>query len=210
MNKSYKEKIKFRKRFLFEHCEEDFVCFTTNSNILISIPHAVSQIRLGKLKVAEIGTLPFGYLLAQELGANAIIKTKNNNDDANFDEVSSYRDKIEHLVSAKGIKYLVDIHGMKKSRECDVNLGINFGNNIKSNEKLFTALESELKRAGFSVQIDVPFMAGQRTIAGSFAKRFNIFTLQIEINCGITNESSNNKRANLLLQTITNVFKKVK
>ena len=195
---------------MIEHCEEDFVCFTTNSNILISIPHAVSQVRLGKLKVAEIGTLPFGFLLAQELNANVIIKTKNNNDDANFDEVSPYREKINHLVSAMGVKYLIDIHGMKKSRPCDVNLGINFGNNIQADEKLFSTLESELKRAGFSVQIDIPFMAGHRTIAGSFAKRFNIFTLQIEINCGLTNESANNKRVNLLLQIIVNVLKKVK
>ena len=84
------------------------------------------------------------------------------------------------------------------------------GNNIQADENLYLTLERELMRAGFSVQVDIPFRAGQRTIAGAFAKKFNIFTLQIEINCGLTNESGNNKRANLLLETIAKVFKKVK
>lgn len=209
MDTSYKEKCKLRKKFLEEHKEQDFECLTTNSNILISVPHAVSQIRLGKLKVAEIGTLPVGYLISKELDANLIVKTKNNNDDANFDEVCLYRDKIKHLISAKGVNYIVDIHGMRKSRDCDINLGINMGNNISANKDLFNRLEFELIRAGFSVEIDNPFMAKQRTISGMFAKEYGIFTIQVEINCGLTNESRNNGRVNSLIKCIVSAFKSV-
>ena len=113
MIESYRQKVKLRNQFLKENEENNFVCITKNSPLLISLPHAVSQIRLGKLKVAEIGSFYVGYILAEELCANLIVKTKNNNDDANFDEVSPYREKIKQLISNCGVRYLLDIHGMK-------------------------------------------------------------------------------------------------
>ena len=208
INVSYKKKVKLRKSFLQKYNNEDFACLANNSKVLISVPHAVSQVRLGRFKVAEIGTLPIGLLLAEDVGANLIVKTKNNNDDANFDEKSAYRDKIKHLISACGVNYIFDIHGMKRSRECDVNLGVNLGNNIKTDEKLFCAIEEELIRAGFSVQIDVPFMAKERTISGFFAREYGVFALQIEVNCGLTNQSCNNQKVNLLVEVLSNVIKK--
>ena len=189
INMSYKKKSKLRKSFLQKYNNQDFACLTTSSQVLISVPHAVSQVRLGNFKVAEIGTLSIGLILAEDVGANLIVKTKNNNDDVNFDKKSEYRDKIKHLISACGVNCIFDIHGMKKSRECDVNLGINIGNNIKADEKLFYEIEEELIRAGFSVQIDNPFMARERTLSGFFAKEYGVFALQIEVNCGLTNQS---------------------
>lgn len=206
---SFKNKFKLRKSILQENKNNDYFCKIENSNILISVPHAVSQIRLGKYKVAEIGTLAFGYILANELKSNLIIKTQNNNDDANFDEKSEYRDKIEQLISAVGVKYIIDIHGMKKSRDCDINLGVNFGNNIKTNLNLYDKLHKELQKSGFKVKTDEPFKASTRTIAGHFANNFNVWTIQVEINCGITNESKNNEKANQLLEIFYKVFKQI-
>lgn len=206
---SFKSKTKIRKSFLLENIDKDFASFVENSKILVSVPHAVSQIRLGKYKVAEIGTLAFGYILAQKLKSNFIVKTQNNNDDANFDENSAYRDKIKQLISAVGVKFILDIHGMRKSREYDVSLGINFGNNIKSNIELYDALVNELNKEGFKVGTDEPFKASKRTISGYFAEEYNIWTIQIEINCGITNESKNNTRANKLLDCLVKVFKSI-
>lgn len=204
---SHKNLFKLRKIFLQENAEKDFVCIPNDSKILISVPHAVSQVRLGKHKHEEIGSVPVGLTLAKELNSNLIVKTKNNNDDANFDEVSDYKKKIEYLISACRVKYIFDIHGLRKSCDCDINLGINFGNNINSDIDLFNNLEQELIRAGFKVSIDNPFKAAERTISGYFAKNFNVWTIQMEINCSITNESKNSSKFNCLLSTLIKVLK---
>lgn len=189
-----------RKRFLNENKGLDHVVENGENNILISAPHGVSQIRLGKVKVAEIGALSTAIYLKNNTKCYFIAKTKCNNDDANFDEVSSYKNSIRKLVKQYGIKYIIDIHGLASNRECDINLGTHLGNNIKNNVSLFDKLNAQLKSNGFRVSIDQPFMAGTRTICSSIMREFEgIWTLQIEINCGITNKGENiNKNVKLL------------
>lgn len=204
---SYKNLVKFRKAFLNEHKNEYLTYQLKEGDILISIPHAVEQTRLGKPKYAEIGTLAFGLTLANELKASYIVRTQNLLDDPNFDEVSAYRDKIEYILSANGIKYLLDIHGLKKSRECDVNLGTRFGKNVESDLPLYEKIENALKSAGSVVTTDNPFMANIKTISGYFNEKHKIFALQIEINSKITNESANFKKFQLLVQTLARALK---
>ena len=198
---TFNEFHKIRKDLL-KDCESDYVYFETNSSVLVSAPHGVSQVRLGKFKVAEIGTIPVAKMLASALKTNLIIKTKNNDDDANFTLDCDYRTRIENAVKTQKIKYLIDFHGMAKHRPFDINLGINFGNNIKQDEKMFSSLKNALENAGLNVSIDEPFCAGPTTIAGSFAKNFNIWTIQIEINCAITNETKNIEKCNNLVHAL--------
>lgn len=180
----------------------DFVSYSGENNVIISAPHGVSQLRLGKLKCAEIGTIPVAVLVAQNTKSNLILKTQNLYDDANFDSVSKYRDAISNIIKQKNCKFLFDIHGMAKTRDCDINLGINFGQNIAVDRDLFDKLVYDLESAGFSVSVDQPFAAGQQTICGSFSKKYEIFTVQIEINCDITNNSDNIVKCNRLVSTL--------
>ncbi len=189
------------------HIGDDCVYFLGDSDILFSMPHAVNQTRLGKRKYPEPGTVGVGLTLADRLNASYIVKTMNNFDDANFDEKCNYRDKIKYILSVKGIKYLIDIHGLSKSRECDINLGINYGANIQNNVLLYDKLERELRRAGFNVTIDNPFSAPTRTISGYFAEHYSLWTIQLEINSKITNESKYIKEFNTLIDVLTNVLK---
>lgn len=198
---SYDEFHNIRKNMLKENTS-DHVYFQTNSSVLISAPHGVSQLRLGKLKPAEIGTIQTACIFAKETNSNFIAKTKNNNDDANFDENCAYRKRIAEAIETQKIKYLIDIHGLAKHRPCDINIGINFGQNVSKNEKLLISLKNALETANFVVSIDEPFDAGPRTISGYFAKNFGIWSVQIEINCAITNERQNNAKCNLLLNTL--------
>ncbi len=161
---------------------------------------------MGKLKVAERGTLPLAILLSKKLGASLILKTSNENDDANFDESCAYRKQIKKMLSCGKIKYLIDFHGLKKSRPCDINLGINLGNNIKNNIPLFDALQKQLLYNGFSVFVDTPFSGGPKTISGSFAKTHNLWTIQVEINSKTTNEKEQIGKLNLLIKTLISVF----
>lgn len=199
---SFKTFTRLRKDLLAEHQDSDYVFFQTNSSFLVSAPHGVPQVRLGKLKVAEIGTIPTAMLFAQHTNSNLLIKTQNNDDDANFDDDCLYRQKLAEIIKTQHIKYLVDIHGLAKFRPYDINLGSNFGQNTKPNQKLFDSLKSALEAAGFTVSIDEPFCAGPRTIAGAFAKNFGIWTIQIEINCDITNNPKNTDKCNKLINTL--------
>lgn len=203
VNLKFNDLAKIRNDLL-KNNTNDHVYFQTNSSILISAPHGVSQVRLGKLKVAEIGTVPVAIMVAKHTNANLIVKTKNNDDDANFVDNCEYRERIKTAITTQNIKYLIDFHGLAKRRPCDINLGINFGQNIKQNEKLFNSLKNALEKSGFSVSVDEPFCAGPKTIAGSIAKQFNIWSIQIEMNCAITNEPKNIERCNLLINTIIN------
>lgn len=202
-------RIKFiRKTILNNNKHVDSLFIEGTNNVLISVPHGVAQTRLGKHKVAEIGTVSTGKILADETNCNILIKTKNNFDDANFDRNCEYRKKLKQIIKKHNIKYLIDLHGLAKWRDCDVNLGTNLGNNIENDIELFNRLNNMLCE-NFNVKIDVPFMASGNTISACVKRDFNIWTLQIEINCSITNHKENINKYNLLLQCLSTWIKSI-
>lgn len=187
-NFSFKEYSKNRRKFLKVNSKKDFVIENGKIPFFISAPHGVSQVRLGKLKYRELGSLAVALELQKRTGAYLIAKTKNCNDDANFDAVSPYKEELKRQIKKHKIKYLIDIHGLKKSRDIDINLGTNFGQNIKTNEKLFDFLFEGFKQRGFDVSVDQPFCGDVDTVSGNVAKNCKIWAIQIEINCKYTNE----------------------
>lgn len=192
-----------RKEFIRENEHLDHKVVEGNNKIVISAPHGVSQVRLGKLKFKEIGSLATALYLSEKTGSYLIAKTKNNNDDANFDTDCPYRKTLKKLISDKGIKYLIDFHGLSPKRDIDINLGIHFGKNIESNESLMMSLYNELTMHGYLCTVDQPFMAGLRTVSGGMKEEFpELWTIQIEINCAITNQAENVTKYNRLLEIL--------
>ncbi|MBR2969680.1 MAG: hypothetical protein IKC49_01335 [Clostridia bacterium] len=181
-----------RKEFLENNSDKDHIILKGSNNILISAPHGVSQVRLGKCKAQEIGSLSMALCLQHQTNCFLIAKTQCNNDDANFDDESTYKDSIIGLIKKYNIKYILDLHGLASYRDCDINLGIHIGDNIRNNIELFNKLNESLSNNCFKVSIDQPFMASSKTICSSMVKQFNdIWAIQIEINCGITNKKEN-------------------
>lgn len=200
-----------RKAFLTKNLNQDHVIIKGNNNILISAPHGVSQVRLGKYKPPEIGSIATALFLQNKTNCFLIAKTKNNNDDANFDDDSNYKNSIEKLIQNHNIKYVIDIHGLAANRGFDVNLGTHLGKNIEKNEIVFENLVNSLIQNNFVTSIDNPFMGGLKTISGSVKNKFNnIFTLQIEINCSITNKAVNINKYNSLLNVLVDWLEQIK
>lgn len=192
-----------RRRFMKENEAIDHKVVEGDNHILISAPHGVSQIRLGKLKFKEIGSLATALYLSEKTGSYLIAKTQNNNDDANFDTDCAYRKTLKKLISDKGIKYLIDFHGLASKRGIDVNLGVHFGKNVETNEKLMTDLYNELVMHGYTCTVDQPFMAGLRTVSGGMKEEFpHLWTIQIEINSAITNQPENFTKYSRLLSIL--------
>ena len=97
-----------RLAFLEAHKNKDHVVILGNTSVLLSAPHGVSQVRLGKQKVAEIGTIPFSLELQKRTSAHLIAKTKNSFDDANFDETSKFKRRYRKNISEEDIANAID------------------------------------------------------------------------------------------------------
>ncbi len=111
-----------------------FNLLTGNINgVIFSCPHAVSQTRNGKEKIADLDTGPLGVAL-NSLGYSVLLKTQNCNDDANFDKKSHYKNFLSKYIKNNNIKYLIDLHEMSNKRNVLFSLGTNFG--VNSDETL--------------------------------------------------------------------------
>lgn len=205
MLESFDKLHNFRREFIKKNINFDHVNLNGNNKVIISAPHGVTQFRQNKIKVREVGSLSTALFLHKATNSYFIAKTRNNNDDANFDERSLYKTDLLKIIRKNKLKYVLDFHGLGEKRDIDINFGTNFGDNIKTNEFQFEKLVKILKDNHFKVTIDDPFTAGKRTISGSVkAKLKNIFTLQIEINCGITNRQENYTKYKTLLKIFIN------
>lgn len=196
---NFTQYIQARKDFLQRNSQKDYVYIDKGSNILLSCPHGVVQTRLGAQKTAELGSLNLALYLHETQNLNLIAKTMNNFDDANFDEVSPYKEEIKKNINK--IDYIIDIHGLSGYEPSDINLGINFGKNILKNKELFDTLVNMLTHNGFVVSVDQPLSGGANTIAGTFADE-NTWAIQIEVNYHITNNPRNKKKLTLLVNVL--------
>lgn len=189
-----------RREFISLHNTNDHTTILNeNSKVLISCPHAVSQVRNGIRKYSEIGAAAIALELNYRTNSNFIIKTKNNFDDANFDINSPYKQSVLGIIKKYDVKYFLDFHGLGKHREMDINLGCNFGLNIAPNEHAFNSLVTMLTKNGFTVSVDTPFKAGLHTVSNFVRENASIYALQIEVNCAISNEQKNSEKLKLLI-----------
>ena len=200
-----------REEFLKRHKNKDHVFLIgENSKVILSAPHGVSQVRNGKEKYQEPGTVSTTLHLQKICGCHAIFKTKNNNDDANYDEKSQYKEDLKKYIKENNIKYVLDIHSLSKDRKCDINLGTWHGKNVECDINLYREFVKDLCDAGFNVYLDVPFGAGPRTVSGSMKDAFDkIWTIQIEINSKIAWYKSGFEKYKKLLDTLATFIVKI-
>ena len=130
------DKEQFRKyeQFFIEKDENrpSFDLAEGQGAVIISAPHSTEQTRNGKMKYAEPQTGALAQLLHDKLGCHVIYKTKNCNDDANFDKVSSYKQALCDYVKDKKIAFLLDLHQLSPTRRVGVNIGTGKYKNISS------------------------------------------------------------------------------
>ena len=152
--------------------------------IILSAPHSVNQIRNGKLKVADGFTGGIAKYLAKACHTSYIIKTFNNQDDANYDiEENPYKEKILEMIDKNNSKLLLDIHGCSNRHRFHIDIGTDDGNNIKGRDDLIQELVDSLKEAGIDkIQVNKKFKAHPiNTISKTIATKTNIPCIQIEI-----------------------------
>ena len=156
-------------------------------DIVFSCPHAVTHMREGKQVLADINTGPLGMAM-HSLGYSLLVKTKNCNDDPNYDYKSTYKDYLSDYVKYNNIKYLIDLHGMSKKRNVLIALGTSFGKHSDKSLELTNQFIKIATKNGLDteqIKIDFPFSGARRTVSAFINKKNKIETLQIELNSGI-------------------------
>ncbi len=151
-----------------------------NSNIMISCPHSVSQLRNGKIKVRENYIGVISELVQKHTNCHLIIKTRNMNDDVNFDKDSSYKDELVAYIKENNIKLIIDLHGCF-SHKYDIEIGTYYGHNLSDKNIIKTIYNNFLDNNINSIILDKSKSSGLNTISYDIKKRANINTIQLEI-----------------------------
>ncbi len=202
-----KEKLlKMEEDFRFEQFEvEPFIIENGHLPVLISAPHSVAQLRNGKPKLGEYLTGVLVQLLREDTDCYAAYKTKNTNDDANFDESNPYKDALTAHIKKNNILYLLDLHIMSNSREHLVDLGTARGRNIQQQFEKVEMIQRIFNNNGIEkVEIDQIFTAGNpNTVSATISRVCQIFSLQIEINWSLLQIDQD-------IQSFSNVYRSLK
>lgn len=151
--------------------------------VLISAPHSVRQVRDGKSKVQDLFTGSIAEYLAYENNVWSITKTCNCNDDANYDVESSYKDEISKLIEQNGIKVIIDLHGLSKDKDTDVDICIDNGSNLCEHDYLLDFLQEIFVNNQILYGTDEYYRAnGDGCISKYFSKKYNVPCIELEIN----------------------------
>ena len=156
------------------------------NRIMFSAPHAVEQLREGQIKGFE----PHTGMLVEALvnqGCCGIIKTANDNDDANYDPVNPYKDELKRFIDGKGVRVLFDIHELAPEREMDVCIGTGLGANLCGRGDIVELVKECFLEQGIDrITVDEPFAAAyENTVSAFVARECQIPAIQIELNCSM-------------------------
>lgn len=163
---------------------QSFELLTGRGRVLFSAPHAVLQTRMGALKYAERFTGMLCRLVHEQAGYPVMYKTQNLNDDANFDEVSDYRDELCRYVRKNGILCVVDLHQMKPERPLHLCIGTGYGGNLAGRVELTDTVLRCMREHGVArLALDEPFSASRpQTVSATVAATCGIPAFQLEWN----------------------------
>ena len=176
--------IQYKQYFLLEH-ECSFELLSGYGKVMLSAPHSVEQTRNGKRKVAEPLSGAITRLLHDDTGCPVIYKTRNCGDDANYDEISSYKTALADYIQQNGIRFVLDLHQLSHARTQKINVGTGAYKNV-AKPYVDLAVDVFEKRKVGLVQVGKPFDARYPfTVSSYIARTCGISCMQIEINSGL-------------------------
>ncbi len=163
--------------------EDPFRFFPGKLPVLLSAPHAVRHYRQKKIKISDEFTGSIVYLLNKLTGCQALAVTKFYGGDPNVDNPCIYKERIAEICSREKVKLLLDIHGVARQREFDVDLGTDSGKTLLGKARIVERLELNFKNFGLSrISNDYFAASGSNTISNYVARELRIPAIQIELN----------------------------
>ena len=160
--------------------------------IVVSAPHAVSQLREGRVKPSDDFTGAMALAVAELSGANAIVATRYDGCDPNWDpfEQCAYKQALAGLVCERGVVAVLDLHGVPAAAPDAIEVGSADGFTVRAMPGtdelayrfLRERLHEHLVRRGKTVALNARHAArGPNTVAHAIARECGVAALQIEI-----------------------------
>lgn len=174
---------------------QSFELLPGSGRVMLSAPHAVLQTRNGQIKQAERYTGMLARLMNRRHGTPCIYKTRNMNDDANFDPHSPYRDALCKYANSSGIRCVLDLHQLSPKRPMALCIGTGRGQNLHGREDAVLCVSEAFMHCGLApVTIDDPFAALTPATVSATVARTGIPALQLELNSALLMEDTPTER----------------
>lgn len=205
----YEQRLKqYLPYFLKKDHLNCFEIIPGKGKVMVSAPHSVEQIRNNQVKSGEYQTGAIARILHDILDCPVIVKTRNCNDDANYDPDCDYKRALVSHIRENGIEYLLDLHQLAAGREVLINLGTAGGANLAGQDDITRKATEIFVHSGFSVSIDHPFGAFYPyTVSAYISRTCEIPCLQIEINSKLVNDQHESFNIDSVIEAIAGLIR---
>lgn len=189
---------------------ESFELLHGTGAVMLSAPHSVEQTRNGSVKFSEPQTGALAMLLHQTLGCPVIYKTRNCDDDANYDYDSPYKRALCDYVKQNGILLLLDLHQLAPHRHEMIDVGTGKMKHVVRQDLLDTTVRAFSSRLSGTVALDVPFNASSpRTVSSCVFSECGITALQIEINSSLVWSKTESLSPKLVFDALAEIVQRI-
>lgn len=159
------------------------------NSIILTAPHSASQVREGSPKTGEYRTGLIVKKIREMTNCHIAYKTKNNNDDANYDKVCIFKTDVASYIKEHNIKLALDFHLAKPEREFSIDIGTGHGVNTHGRDDIVKLLARKLSLSYKDVRIDDTFAGTYPyTVSATLSRMLLIPAIQIEINWNIVSD----------------------
>ena len=160
--------------------------------VLISAPHAVSQLRDGRVKPSDDFTGAMALAMANLAGCFAIVASRYDACDPNWDpyERCAYKQALVRTVCENGIVAVLDIHGVPAASPYAIEIGSADGQTVRAHpgtdeyacRLLRERLETHLADQGKTIALNKRHAARNHdTVTRTVSRECGIIALQVEI-----------------------------
>lgn len=152
--------------------------------ILVSAHGIGQKKRRGKLKLAEPYTRGIAKYVSKKADCFYLIKNQDTGVDPNKANHDEFKTFLTEIITKNHIKLMLDLHGAKKERDFDVEIGTLNGTSV--DPKIVENLINSLKASGIkNIAINEPFKGGN--IIKTVHENTGISCIQLEINYNYRN-----------------------
>lgn len=160
--------------------------------VMISAPHAVSQLREGRVKPSDDFTGALSLAVANLSGCNAIVANRYDACDPNWDpfENCAYKQALAKIVEEREIVAVLDIHGVPSASPDAIEIGSADGQTVLALpgadefacRLLRERLAEYLVKQGKTISLNAKHAArGRNTVTRAISRECGIVALQLEI-----------------------------
>lgn len=173
---------------------KNYIYHEGRKNIIISAPHAVKQVREGKIKKSDYLTGVLAIYLARKTNCSYFVRVSNANDDPNYPigitktQVENlYLNELLKILEEKSHLLLIDLHGCTNDKKYDCNI---WSDNFSScNSDIINIFKESYQNYNLTCNSSSEFLGGQ--VTRQTMKYSNAFQLEVKKKFRDLNDAEN-------------------